>query len=129
MNLRPLLIDDIAKRKAREVVEYAKLHPYDPVGRGSIPGDNPYHTYQINDYFCVFTLTRSENKLWRHLTISLPGRAFPHPFAVWTIATDLFGFTGWDGKSFQSPKGWLAGKHDTEHCVMVIQEYEPIGWP
>ena len=122
MNIRPLIIDDVAKATAQKVVEYARVHPYYLPSDGIMPGDNPGHVCALDTYRCVFTFTHVDKKVWRHLSISIPGRDYPNPFSVWTI-TELFGFTGWDGKSFDRPDSWLVDINKQEHCIVVVQEY------
>ena len=128
--MRLLTIDDAARNKVKAVVEFASQ----PInyfltgagGRaGNVPGDDPRHVAELDAYRCVFTMTKSDQGLFRHLSISVPGRNYPSPFAVCEIAR-LFGFTGWDGASgIEAMVGkWLLDLHKDEHCVVVAQQLE-----
>jgi hypothetical protein len=119
--MRPLLIDDEARAKAKKVVDYAKLHPYYLPAAGQVPGGNPNFVAKLNTYRCVFTFTHSRGEVWRHLSISVPGENYPNPFAAWTIA-ELFGFTGWDGSSIGAPFGWIFNVNPKEHCIVIAQK-------
>jgi hypothetical protein len=122
MRLRPLLIDEIAKQSIQNVIEYAKQHPYHYPSKEPSPGDNPQYVCHLNTYRCVFTFTHANGQVLRHLSISIPGTAYPNPFVVWTIA-ELFGFTGWNGRSRVQPQEWAVSVNSKEHCIVVIQEY------
>jgi hypothetical protein len=59
--------------------------------------------------------------VWRHLSISVPGKNYPNPFAAFTIAA-LFGFTGWDEKTIEPPpEGWEIHVQLHEHCIVMAQ--------
>lgn len=122
--MRLLTLNNEAKQKAADVVAYAKVNVYEPFAKTDTaikpPGDNPRHIAQLDTFRCVFSFTRTQGELWKHLSISVPSKDYPNPFAVWTIA-ELFGFTGWDGKSEKPPEGWLAIVNEDEHCIVVAQ--------
>jgi hypothetical protein len=119
--MRPLIIDDAAKAKVARVLEHAEANPYH--FRGPVPGDDPRFVAELNTYRAVFTLSHDpEGKVWRHLSISVPSKNYPNPVAVLTIA-ELFGFTGWDGRTIdQLPLDWILDVKTQEHCVVVMQE-------
>jgi hypothetical protein len=52
--------------------------------------------------------------------MSVPSKDYPNPFAVWLVC-ELFGFTGWDGKSELPPSDWQAMVNKEEHCIVVAQ--------
>lgn len=120
--LRALIIDAAAKATAARVVEYAKAHHFHP-GVDPVPGDNPHFVAQFNAYRAVFTITHSDGKIWRHLSISVPGKYYPHLAAVLTIAT-LFGFPGWDQRTLTVPMGWVFDLNEMDRCVVVAQPFE-----
>jgi hypothetical protein len=117
--MRPLLLDDAAQAKAAEVVAYAEQHHYRP--GDPTPGDNPRFVANLSTYRAVFTYTHADGMIYRHLSVSVPGKKFANPAAVFAIA-DLFGFTGWDQKRIDRvPKGWICDVKDDEHCIVVAQ--------
>ncbi len=124
--MRALLIDDKIKADIQRVVQYA-LEPdnvYEPGKSPQPPGVDPRHVVLVPFGFrCVFSLTRLpvDNRLYRHLSISVDesGR-YPNEFATYTLA-ELFGFTGWAGLG-QPPPDWKFVVHYAEHCVVIAQE-------
>ena len=52
----------------------------------------PDYVVLLDSVRCVFTMTRASGKLFRHLSLSVPG-AIPGEVLAYTIAT-WFGFTG-----------------------------------
>lgn len=89
------------------------------------PGFDFRHVTQLNDFRCVFSFTEdSKGRLFRHLSISVPGKKYPNPYAAYTIA-GLFGFTGWDGKSAQPPDSWIGKVDEQDRCVQLAQETHP----
>jgi len=125
--MRALVIDDAAKQAVMDVVVHAsKPENFYVVGPGGStnrkpPGDDPRFCVKLNTFRCVFSFTRADGKVWRHLSISIPSEKYPHPFAVWTIA-EMFGFTGWNGISQKPPDSWLCRLSEEEHCIVVAQE-------
>jgi hypothetical protein len=127
--MRVLIIDDEAKAEAQRVLDYAldPAHWYRPGIDSKIPGNNPDYVARIRDGFrCVFTITRhGDGFTMRHLSISVPGEdRYPNVAAAFMIA-ELFGFTGWDGKTIdRMPDGWMPGINRGEHCIALGQAYE-----
>jgi hypothetical protein len=119
--MRPLVIDDVAKARVAEVESFAFANWYRPGMSENTPGDDSRHVAQLNTYRCVFSYTLKGDELFRHLSISIPGKKFPHPYAVFTIA-ELFGFTVWDGKSVKPPEDWMVAVNKTDHCVVAAQK-------
>lgn len=130
--MRVLAINEAVKAQAQAVVDFA-VRPenhYKPFnGKDvelNIPGDDERYALRIpQGYRAVFSITEDrEGKLWRHLSVSIPGGKYPHPFAVWTIA-DLFGFKGWDGRYEVPPKEWIVQPDDGagERCIVVGTRY------
>lgn len=71
----------------------------------------------ISGFRCVFTLTESKGKVYRHLSISNPqttGRVV-HPAAAQLVA-ELFGFTG------QLTSWGVTIHRDPVLCVILLQE-------
>jgi hypothetical protein len=118
--MRALLIDDEAKAKVKKVVDYAHAHPYYLPAAGIVPGDNSSYVAHLGTFRCVFTFTHIKGEVWRHLSISVPSHSYPNPFAAYTIA-ELFGFTGWDGKSSTPPTNWQIAVNKDEHCIVLAQ--------
>jgi hypothetical protein len=126
--MRPLVIDEETRAKVCAVEEFAYSNWYRPGQSELVPGDDPRHTVLLNTYRCVFSYTKMRSELFRHLSVSVPSAKYPHPYAVWTIA-ELFGFTGWDGKSPGGAPDWLAQPNKEEHCITVAQKnHRPGAW-
>lgn len=93
---------------------------YIPGSTYEIPGDNPLYVIWLGDYRCVFTITKSDGRLWRHLSVSVPAKnAFPNHAAIEEIAR-LFGITG--TVTDWARKGHVMPNHN-EGCIVVVQEY------
>lgn len=124
LHMRALIIDEEARRKVAKVVEYARRpeHWYDPAASVNppIPGDDGNMQVHLDTFRCVFSFTLIRGKLWRHLSVSIPGTKYPKVFATLTIA-ELFGFTGWDGKSEIPPHSFAITLNMNEHCVVLAQ--------
>lgn len=124
--MRPLVIDEQAKKIAARIRDYAE-HPenvYRPDPRWTAPGDNPHHVCRLNTYRVVYSITEVPDGKFRHLSVSVPGEKYPNPAAVIMIA-DLFGFVGWDGQTIdQFPDGWLATMEEKARAVVVAQKLE-----
>jgi hypothetical protein len=134
--MRMLHISAEAIERAKEVMKYAEENPY-IIGKdqqpldNQVPGDNPERVMFVPDgYRCCFTFTtRWDAKVFRHLTISVHPAVkgmYPQPISVWVIASDLFGFTGYDTKApFLSelpPPDWQFAVIKHENCIAVVQE-------
>lgn len=130
--MRALVIDDAAKETARRVVEFAiKPENWYRVDGGSglnegivIPGSDLRYGCKLNTFRCVFSITKSAQGTWRHLSISVPSEHYPNPFAVYTIA-ELFGFKGWNGITEDLPANWQVAVNPQEHCIVMICPYKP----
>lgn len=126
--IRPLIIDDKIKADAARVVAYAEEHHYIPGPDAEPPGDNPYHVLETDfGYRCVFSFTEGPDVLYRDLSVSVdfPSASgkYPNEFAFYTIASDLFGFTGWDRATIvPPPEGWLLAKDIHFDAIRVAQE-------
>lgn len=139
--MRPLLIDDNVKAAVENVVAWATRpdHYYevDKRPRPAPPGDDPHHVVFIPHGFrVVFSITRADRKLWRHISISIPTEKWPHPMACMSIA-ELFGFTGFCLEDCEKeyaagsrrdpiPDGWLIAKDDNDHCITIAQELPAV---
>ena len=133
MTMRVLDLGERSKRKAQKVANYAKKKAnwYNPRLSGwmsRIPGHNPESQCKLGDYRCVFsyTIDSERDKVFRHLSISVPSKDFAHPAAVKTIAS-MFGYTGSDGvPNDDFPTDWIVHiKKDgpiDDHCIVVGQD-------
>lgn len=124
--MRGLIIDEAAKAKIARVREYARQpeHFYDALGgadgRVRIPGNDGNLQAHLDTFRCVFSYTKAEGKIWRHLSISVSGGKYPNAFAAFTIA-DLFGFTGWGQKTEGPPSDWFCAPNMDDRCVVLAQ--------
>lgn len=119
--MRALMIDDDVRARAAEVVAHAEANPYRPP-YATAPGDDPKLTLQIDTYRCVFSRTVMGDVEFRHLSVSVPGGLYPWPGAVFLIAADLFGFTGWDKDGRHVPDDWaFQPKQEPVRCVEIAQ--------
>lgn len=75
----------------------------------------------LDTFRCVFSYSKVNGILLRHLSISVPGGKYPNIFAAFTIA-ELFGFTGWDQKSEVPPADWFCLPNPDDICVVIAQE-------
>lgn len=122
--MRALVINDETRTKVAEVVEFAAKNWYRPGRSETIPGDDPRHVVMLNTFRCVFSYTVSPSEeVWRHLSVSVPSKKLPNPFAFYTIA-ELFGFTGWNGRSVVPPSSWTVGVNKEDHCIVAVQRVE-----
>ena len=123
MELRALTIDEAAREQARGIVAYAAEHIYRPFsGSEWIPGDDPGHVGFFDTYRAVFTFTEDPaGRRYRQLSVSVPGEEYPNPYALYTIAQELFGFSGWDQISYGLPRGWQAQLDKDWRAVIVAQ--------
>lgn len=125
--MRALLLDEDARAKIQGVLEFAhKPENYYIIGPGGFslqrpPGDDPRHVVHLNTFRCVFSVSKADGKLWKHLSVSVPGNKYPNPFAVYTIAQE-FGFTGWDGNSEVPPVDWAGRLEQEVRAVVLAQE-------
>lgn len=126
--LRPLLIGAAELEAAQKVASYAseQAHWYRPGESERSPGDIPEHVLRLGTYRCVFSYTTLNEKVFRHLSISVPVKGkLPNPIAAYEIAS-LLGFTGWSMQEGEMmlPKGWQAAAHPKDNCVVLAQEVE-----
>lgn len=108
MSLRPLIIGPEEKKRVENLVKFAsdRAHWFH-IGKSDwTPGDMPEYALDLWTYRCVFTWSVNMGIVLRHLSVSVPAAGkFPRPAAAFMIA-ELFGFTGWDGKTEKLPEGW-----------------------
>jgi hypothetical protein len=125
MKLRPFIVDDQLRSRIEAIKAYARAHPYIP-GETIVPGDLPGHVLTTEwGYRAVFSFTRTLQGIYRDLSFSVskPGK-YPNEFVTFTLA-QLFGFTGWDGKTISPPPvGWVLAKDPRWDAVRVVQELE-----
>lgn len=123
--IRPLVIDRVLRSEAAKIVRYADKHHYIVGESGQVPGDNPRHVLKTDfGYRCVFSYTVLHGKKFRDLSVSVATKGkYPNQFALYAIATELFGFTGWDGKTIEPPpEDWMIAKDVVWDAVRVAQE-------
>jgi len=119
--MRMLVIDDEVRARAAAVIAHAEKNPFVPP-YATPPGDDPELTMEIGTYRVVFSRTVMGEVEFRHLSVSVPGGLYPGPEAVFFIATDLFGFTGWDVESDRIPPDWaVQPKKEPVLCVELAQ--------
>lgn len=124
--IRPLLIDDTQRQAVKHLVEFAKNpDAWYIVGQSKwIPGDNIEYVLHLNSYRCVFTYTLVPNgSLYRHLSVSIPGKEYPHPIAVYQLA-HMFGFTGGSvqhGICIGPSVNWAISVNRDERCTVVVE--------
>jgi len=124
--MRALVIDDAAKARVKEVLDFAmKKENWWTLGEGTPPGDREGFVTELDTFRVVFSITVVEGKPHRHISISVP-RNLPHPIAAFTIA-GMFGFTG--GKQENDVcvgpgPDWQVGPHEKERAVMMLQPLE-----
>jgi hypothetical protein len=125
MKVRPFIVDDALKTRIAQIEAYAREHPYIP-GETIVPGDLPGHVFKTPfGYRAVFSYTRTPQGLYRDFSFGVdePGK-YPNEFVTFTLA-QLFGFTGWDGKTISPPPvGWVLAKDPRWDAVRVVQELE-----
>ena len=125
--MRALVIDETAKEKVKAVTDFAwRPENYYRVAKDGFtfqrpPGDDPRHVALLDTFRCAFSITTQGKDTFRHLSISVPSEKYPNPFAAFTIA-EMFGFTGWDGRSGKMPEGWLGRVSEEEHCIVLAQK-------
>ena len=131
--MRILDISPAAKRRAAKVVAHAKkrVNWYNPSVAGwmnRIPGHDRRHQCKLNTFRCVFSYTvdTAQNKVMRHLTVSVPSEKFPNPVAIKEIAK-MFGFTGaGEAVAATFPEDWYVNiKEDhqvDDNCIVVGQD-------
>lgn len=129
--MRLLQINDENKAKAQKLHDYAKQPGHwfwipEDLHQGFIPGEHDEYVVHIDTYRCVFTYTRQEDKLLRHLTVSVPTEGkLPNPLVAFTIAT-WFGYTGArveEGVARQPGRDWVIGAEGSL-CITIMQEIE-----
>lgn len=119
--LRALVIDQLARDLIVKVKAFAENHPY-VVGSSQVPGDISAQVVQFGDFRVVFSITHMGHVVARHMSVSVPGDAFPSPNAVFLLAHE-FGFTGWDSAEPGQPgTDWQVGPHADERSIVVAQE-------
>ena len=127
-----LIFDERLKADIRRVRAYAERnkHWYNPdVASQKPPGDNKKHTLKTGTHRVVFSWTRKDLQVFRHMSIST-GRVagkFPQPVSAFTMA-HLLGFTGADvdehGLVMTPGPKWQTMPRPKENCIVVIQEID-----
>lgn len=122
-----ILAVDEAESRAKEIAAFAaKPENWYRIGETTeIPGNQAEFVLRSGTIRAVFTWTKlPEGEVYRHMTVSTMGPAYPNPVIVWTLA-HMFGFTGAKvdkfGAVFEPSKTWGAVLDEDEHCI-VVQE-------
>jgi len=127
--MRALIIGPDEQAAIAKLVAYAKEHIYEPGKSRVVPGDDPAYVVKIPDGFrCVFTYTKHNGGLYRHLTASVPTEKYPSPEATVMLARE-FGFTesvteGFDLIERLKRDGWMVSMNENEHCIVLAQPVE-----
>ena len=129
--MRVLILGPKERQTIQRLVAYAQERDnwYDlDATAGKVPGEDPMHVAHIPDGFrCVFTISRKDGELLRHLSVSVPSENYPSPEACVELGK-AFGFTASsDSLNVQErmlKDGWIVGLHQTEHCVVIVQPYK-----
>jgi len=117
-------LDEGAKARADKVLTYAYNNPYkdgDPN-----PSNNPNFIAEFGSYRAIFTLTKNDGMLYKHLCVSVKNSDMLPPPPVVFIIADLFGFTGFDDKVFDPPRDWVVRPNFEAQCVVVAQKYGSV---
>lgn len=90
-----------------------------------VPGDLSEYVRYLDGYRCVFTLTEHQEKIYRHLSISVPvPDKLPNTVAAFTIAT-WFGFTGAlldHDVAVEPGEDWQISPDEKGYCIVLAQE-------
>lgn len=113
------------REKAGKLAEFAsRPENHYVVGDSAfIPGDRPEYVVVLGTVRCVFTMTRANGKLYRHLSLSVPG-ALPNEILAYTIAT-WFGLTGADVRqnvAVAPGPDWQIQFDPLVRAVQILQE-------
>lgn len=126
--MHPLIINDEQKLVINSLVKFASdpENWYRPDVHKWVPGDRIEYTLHLDAYRCVFTNTEdvATHKIYRHLSISVPGKLYPHMIAAMQIAS-MFGFTGGreeSGICVYPGNDWIIHVSENEGCVVIGQE-------
>jgi hypothetical protein len=128
--MRALIIGPDEQAAIAKVVAFATepQHWYAPGPTAPIPGENPEYVAHAPDGFrCVFTFTKHESGLFRHLTVSVQAQkgTLPSPEACVALAKE-FGFTASTDDlnliARMEKDGWMTSTgHEGENCIVVVQ--------
>jgi hypothetical protein len=122
--IRPLVIDDRQKAAAKKVMDYAEKYHYIVGESADAPGADPRFVLNtLFGYRCVFSYTVVHGQKFRDLSVSVSAKGkYPNEYAFYTIASELFGFTGWDQQTIvPAPKGWMLAKDIDYPAIRVVQ--------
>jgi hypothetical protein len=123
--LRALVIDETAMVEVTRVLGFANKREnyFVPGNTPFVPGDRDEYVAMLGTYRCVFTVTLMNDRMYRHLSISIPEK-LPNPIAAFTIAR-MFGFTGGsvDDEVVTEPsEEWQIGLDEKRVVVVLAQE-------
>lgn len=148
--MRPLVIDDNARKQIKQVVYYAENNPLTlsymegvMEGRNPPPGDNPQYRCLLSylgktgtGYSCCYTIDQATHRItkeiqWvRHLSVAVDGDGSPQPIAVDMLMRE-FGFHGRmcndDGSLAKSDiVVYIEGEDDPDSskAINVLELYE-----
>jgi hypothetical protein len=119
MRTRVLIIGPEERNAAAKLTAFALTSPFTPGPGVKAPGDDPRHSMQLGDFRCVFSFTRIDGKLYRHLSVGMLDQKapLPNPLAVQEIA-HLMGFEGFLSE-------WRVGVMRTHISILQPMDQEP----
>lgn len=124
-----LELNDDQKAAVENLVKFAS-HPdnWYLIGHSQwSPGDRVEYCLHLNNYRTVFTISKAEDKLYRHLSLSFNGKAAMHPIIAFTIAA-MFGFTNAKIREndvvTEPGPDWQVGINKKENSLILLQEVE-----
>ena len=125
--MRPFIITPQKKQAIRELVSFAakKENWFSETATWS-PGDRPSYVIELDTFRVVFTYSKIGFMVYRHISISVPGKGnYPNPYVAYTIS-HLFGFTGGrvEDEDFVTAPGpnWQMRIDKQHQCIEFIQD-------
>lgn len=107
--------------EAQHVVNHA-AHREHWIGPRTLraPSADPQHVLHLGPFLCTYAVVEDcRGQLLRYLSVQ-GVRKFPEPKLVWTLASELFGYTRWKGGEAPS-LNWQVGLDDEDKCVIVTE--------
>lgn len=114
--MRVVVIGEPERRAAQAVIAHAGKpeNAYVPGPKAKVPGNDPRHVLWLGELRCVFSITKVNDRTYRHLSTSVGNRtSFPNPALV-EEAAHLLGFEG-------KVADWSCAADPEQGCVVVFQ--------
>ena len=122
--MRAVILGSAERERAKEIIEYAKAHPYTPEA-GPPPGDHPEHTMIVPfGIRVVYSITEFAEEWFKHLSVSAldhPNHR-PHPVMAEEIAAELFGFSRPLSDTVRLRTGWITAEDDLPGVVTFLEK-------